>query len=81
MSEIEDLYQEMILDHNKRQRNRRAIDEADFTAEGYNPLCGDRVIVFVNVEDGVVKDVTFQGSGCAISTASASCPSHTKSTS
>ena len=72
MLDIQDLYQEMILDHNKRPRNYRAIEEADFSAEGYNPLCGDRVTVFINLDGDVVKEVTFQGSGCAISTASAS---------
>ena len=72
MLDIQDLYQEMILDHNKRPRNYRVIEEADFSAEGYNPLCGDRVTVFVNLDGDVVKEVTFQGSGCAISTASAS---------
>ena len=72
MSEIQDLYQEMILDHNRRPRNYRAIEEADCSAEGYNPLCGDRVTVFLNLDGNVVKEVTFQGSGCAISTASAS---------
>jgi nitrogen fixation NifU-like protein len=72
MSDLQDLYQDMILDHNKRPRNRRALDEANRRAEGYNPLCGDRVTVFVRLEDNVVKEATFEGSGCAISTASAS---------
>lgn len=73
MSELDDLYQEVILDHYKRPRNRRALCEGDVRrAEGRNPLCGDHVTVFVRLEDGVVKDVSFQGSGCAISTASAS---------
>jgi len=72
MHEAEDLYQEMILDHYRRPRNRRAMETADAFAEGYNPLCGDRVKVYVQVEDGIVKDVSFQGAGCAISTASAS---------
>ncbi len=72
MSDINDLYQELILDHNKRPRNCRRIDGAARMAEGYNPLCGDRVTVFVEVEGDVVKDVSFEGSGCAISTASAS---------
>lgn len=72
MSGLRDLYQEVILDHNKRPRNFRAIDEPSHRAEGYNPLCGDRVTVYLNVEDGVIRDLTFQGSGCAISTASAS---------
>ncbi len=72
MTDYYDLYQDLILDHNKRPRNRRKLEEADRTAEGYNPLCGDRVTVFVAIEDNVVKEVTFEGSGCAISTASAS---------
>lgn len=70
--DLQDLYQEIILDHNKRPRNRRVLDDADHKAEGYNPLCGDHVTVFLNVENDVVKEVTFEGSGCAISTASAS---------
>jgi len=72
MSDLDDLYQDVILDHNKRPRNRRQLSGADRRADGYNPLCGDRVTVYLKVEDGVVKDVTFEGSGCAISTASAS---------
>ena len=72
MSDLSEFYTELILDHNKCPRNRRRLDGADRTAEGYNPLCGDRVTVFVNVEDDVVKEVTFEGTGCAISTASAS---------
>ncbi len=72
MSDLNDLYQEVILDHNKSPRNNRALDDADRRADGYNPLCGDRVTVFVNLEGNIVKDVTFEGSGCAISTASAS---------
>lgn len=72
MSDSPDLYQELILDHNKRPRNRRKLDSADHTADGYNPLCGDRVTVYLKLEGDVVKDVTFEGSGCAISMASAS---------
>ncbi len=72
MSDISDLYQELILDHNKRPRNCRRIEGAARMAEGYNPLCGDRVTVYVEVVGDVVKDVSFEGSGCAISTASAS---------
>jgi len=72
MSELRDLYQEVILDHSKRPRNFRAMPEADRQAEGYNPLCGDRETVFVDMDGDVVKDVSFQGAGCAISTASAS---------
>ncbi len=72
MSDLNDLYQETILDHNRRPRNFQKLDGANRTAEGYNPLCGDQVTVFLRLEDGVVRDVSFQGSGCAISKASAS---------
>ncbi len=71
MSDLQELYQEVILDHNRRPRNFRVLDEGR-KAEGYNPLCGDRLTVYLRVEDGVIKDATFQGSGCAISKASAS---------
>ena len=69
--DLGDLYQEVILDHNRRPRNFRAI-EGGRKQEGFNPLCGDRVVVYVAVEGEVVEDVAFQGSGCAISKASAS---------
>jgi nitrogen fixation NifU-like protein len=72
MSELSDLYQEVILDHNKRPRNFRVIEAPSHHAEGYNPLCGDRLKLFVTVEDDRIADVAFQGSGCAISKASAS---------
>lgn len=72
MSELRDLYQEVILDHNRKPRNRRALEGANRKSEGYNPLCGDKVTVYVKVEEGVVRDVSFEGTGCAISTASAS---------
>jgi nitrogen fixation NifU-like protein len=72
MADLRDLYQEVILDHSKKPRNFRRMEGAVRTAEGFNPLCGDRVTVFVALEGGKVKDVSFQGSGCAISTASAS---------
>ena len=72
MSDLRDLYQELILDHNKRPRNFRRLEDANRSAEGYNPLCGDKVQIYLRVEDGSVKDVSFQGSGCAISKASAS---------
>jgi nitrogen fixation NifU-like protein len=72
MSELDDLYQEVILDHNKSPRNFRAIGDADRKAEGYNPLCGDEVTVYLKLENGRIKDISFQGSGCAISKASAS---------
>ena len=72
MSDLRELYQEVILDHYKKPRNFRALPDANRKLEGYNPLCGDRITVYLKVEDGVVKDIGFQGSGCAISTASAS---------
>ena len=72
MSDLSDLYQEVILDHNRRPRNFRTLEAPSHTAEGYNPLCGDRLHVFLRLEEGVVADVAFQGSGCAISKASAS---------
>ena len=72
MSELTDLYQEVILDHNKRPRNFRAIASPSHQAEGYNPLCGDRLNLYVQVDGDVITDVAFQGSGCAISKASAS---------
>ena len=72
MSDLRDLYQELILDHNKRPRNFKALPDANRTAEGYNPLCCDKVKIFLRLEDGLVQDVSFQGSGCAISKASAS---------
>jgi nitrogen fixation NifU-like protein len=72
MSELDDLYQEVILDHNKSPRNFRAMASANRKAEGYNPLCGDHVTVYLKLEDGVIRDISFEGSGCAISKASAS---------
>lgn len=70
--ELADLYQELLLDHYRRPRNRRRLDDANHTAEGHNPLCGDHVHIYLKVEEDVVTDVTFEGGGCAISTASAS---------
>jgi len=72
MSELSDLYQEVILDHNKNPRNFREIATANFKADGNNPLCGDALRVYVEMEGDTVKDVAFKGSGCAISKASAS---------
>ncbi len=72
MSEINELYQEVILDHNKNPRNFREMESATNTADGHNPLCGDALKVYVEMEDEKVKDVAFLGSGCAISKASAS---------
>ena len=69
---LSDLYQEVILDHNKNPRNKGVLDGATSHANGHNPLCGDQVEVFLIVEDGIVKRVNFDGHGCAISTASAS---------
>lgn len=72
MSELSDLYQQVILDHNKKPRNFRRLEEANRMAEGYNPLCGDQLNVYMQLEDEVVKDISFEGSGCAISKAAAS---------
>jgi len=72
MSDLRDLYQEVILDHCKAPRNFRTPAEVTHEADGRNPLCGDTFTVFVDVEDGRIKDIGFQGHGCAISTASAS---------
>ncbi len=72
MADLRELYQEVILDHNRRPHNFRALPEADRMAEGYNPLCGDRLTVFLRLEGDVVRDASFLGSGCAISKASAS---------
>jgi len=72
MSELSDLYQEVILEHNKNPRNFREIEDADKKALGNNPLCGDALQVFISMEGDTVSDVAFKGSGCAISKASAS---------
>ena len=72
MSELRELYQEVILDHNRRPHNFCKLGEANHKAEGYNPLCGDRLTVYLVIEDGVIKNASFEGSGCAISKASAS---------
>lgn len=72
MSGLDELYQEVILDHNKSPRNFRPMADASRSAEGYNPLCGDQVTIYVKLDGGVIKDISFQGSGCAISKASAS---------
>jgi nitrogen fixation NifU-like protein len=72
MSDLKELYQEVILDHNKRPRNFRRIEGANRSAEGYNPLCGDQVTVYLQLDGDVIVDIGFQGSGCAISKASAS---------
>ncbi|HSE30225.1 MAG TPA: SUF system NifU family Fe-S cluster assembly protein [Pyrinomonadaceae bacterium] len=72
MSELSDLYQQVILDHNKKPRNFRKLDQASHMAEGFNPLCGDHLNVYVNLEGDELKEISFEGSGCAISKASAS---------
>ena len=69
---LRELYQEVILDHNKSPRNFRKMENADRAVDGYNPLCGDRYTVYLKMEDGVIKDISFEGAGCAISKASAS---------
>ena len=70
--ELRDLYQEVIFDHNRNPRNFRVMENANRKVEGFNPLCGDRLTLYLKIEDGVIKDASFQGSGCAISTASVS---------
>jgi nitrogen fixation protein NifU and related proteins len=72
MSELQDLYQEVILEHSKHPRNFRVMESANRKAEGFNPLCGDHYTIFVDVADDAIRDLSFQGSGCAISKASAS---------
>lgn len=72
MSDMRELYQEVILDHHKKPRNFGKLAGANHESEGYNPMCGDRVNVYVVLKDDIIRDVTFEGSGCAICTASAS---------
>ncbi len=72
MSELSELYQEVILDHNKSPRNFHKLKDANRTADGYNPLCGDKVTVYVKLDGEVIQEISFEGSGCAISKASAS---------
>ena len=72
MSELTDLYQEVILDHNKKPRNYGRLEEPDYSAEGDNPLCGDQLKLYLKMDGDRVADIRFEGSGCAISTASAS---------
>ena len=72
MSGLSDLYQEILLEHNSKPRNFRKVDDASATAEGYNPLCGDQITLYLKVVGDTVEDVGFQGVGCAISRASAS---------
>jgi nitrogen fixation protein NifU and related proteins len=72
MTDLNELYQELIIDHGRRPRNFAISEQANCILEGFNPLCGDRLTVYVTERDGIVSDITFQGSGCAISMASAS---------
>src|SRR4051812_14691747 len=72
MSELSELYQQVILDHNKKPRNFHQLETANRTAEGFNPLCGDQLTVYMQLEDEVVRDISFVGEGCAISKAAAS---------
>ena len=72
MYDLYELYQEVVMDHNRRPRNFRILEEANRTSEGFNPLCGDKITLYLKVEDDVISDVAFQGEGCAISKASAS---------
>jgi len=72
MSAIRELYQQIILDHNKSPRNFRKMENATRKVDGYNPLCGDHYTIFLRMENGVISDISFDGAGCAISKASAS---------
>src|SRR5215475_11569971 len=72
MSELSELYQQVILDHNKKPRNFRKLESATHRAEGHNPLCGDQLTVYLDLENDAVRDISFEGSGCAISKAAAS---------
>jgi nitrogen fixation protein NifU and related proteins len=77
MSDLRELYQQVILDHNKNPRNFREMPDATNRVDGYNPLCGDHYTIFLKLEDGTIREVSFTGSGCAISKASASVMSST----
>jgi nitrogen fixation NifU-like protein len=77
MTALKELYQEVILDHNKSPRNYHRMEDADRKIEGYNPLCGDHFTLFIKLENDVIKDISFEGAGCAISKASASVMSST----
>lgn len=72
MSDLRDLYQQVILEHNKSPRNYKKLENANHTAEGYNPLCGDHINLYLHMDGDVISNISFQGSGCAISKASAS---------
>lgn len=71
-TDLRDLYQQVIVDHSKKPRNFRVIEHATNKVDGYNPLCGDKITLYLTMEGDVVRDISFQGAGCAISTASAS---------
>jgi nitrogen fixation NifU-like protein len=77
MSDLRELYQQVILDHNKNPRNFREMPDATNRVDGYNPLCGDHYTIYLKLEDGTIREVSFTGSGCAISKASASVMSAT----
>lgn len=70
--DLTDLYQQVILDHSRSPRNFHAMDDANRRAQGHNPVCGDNITLFLKLDDGIIKDISFQGSGCAISKASSS---------
>ncbi len=72
MDDFRDLYQQMILDHNQNPRHFHVMDDATHKADGHNPLCGDQITLYLHVKDDLIKDVSFEGSGCAISKASSS---------
>ena len=71
-SDLRDLYQEVIFDHYRKPRNCRALIDANHKAEGYNPLCGDKVTIYLKFADGIIEDFSFEGAGCSIATASSS---------
>lgn len=72
MDKLRELYQSLILDHSRHPHNFKVLDRANHTANGYNPLCGDQITLYLNIENGIIKDISFQGQGCAISKASTS---------
>ena len=72
MVQLDDLYQDIVIDHNNRPRNFRTLENADRSLEGYNPLCGDKITLYLELDGDRIADIAFQGSGCAISKASAS---------
>ena len=72
MPDLRELYQQVILDHHKKPRNYHKLEKANRQADGFNPLCGDRISLYLEIEEGIIRDAGFVGTGCAISTASAS---------